>query len=142
MGSTPRGLVSSGRYDFVAAAVELLEAGAERGLGPFDLHPGRDGLDGQGRHRGWRSAERIAPLNELRRRARIDDAGEADPGMGGRAHGAMLAGRVDGRAGAVGGAHVFGSPAGEFELGMAGLVTSGGAVVILAEHSSVSCDED
>lgn len=105
------------RLSLRRGAGESGESGGQGGFGAFDYGAGQDGGDGEGVDRRHGGVDFTEPLRELRRGARIDDAAEADPAMGGGAHGAVFARGVDGGACAFGGRHVPGGPAGHLSLG-------------------------
>src|SRR5690606_7084438 len=64
----------------------------------------RDGvgdlLDGEGGDWAGTDAPVVEPAAKLGGRSDVDDGAEADPGVGGGAHGAVFAGGVDGALGA------------------------------------------
>src|SRR5690606_19550512 len=125
--STPRSVSDE------AAMVEAADLVFEVGDGAADGHGGGDLLDGERGNGAGRDAPGAQPLAELRGGRDVDDVPEPDPGVGGGAHGAVLAGGVDGGGGALLGGEMSRGPAGELELRVAGAVGGGRAAAGLRE---------
>src|SRR6478735_2234193 len=86
----------------------------------FDVRVDDHVADAERPHGRGRAAELRVPLAPLGRGRRDHDPPESHPGVGGRAHRAVLGGGVDGRPGALGGGQVLSRPAGDGELRVLG----------------------
>src|SRR5690606_4080193 len=83
----------------------------------------------------------IEPVLELGRGGDVDDPSQTDPGMGGGAHGAVLARGVDRGSRPFLWGEVFGGPTGELELRMTGAVARRDSIAILGQDLSIGTDE-
>jgi hypothetical protein len=73
------------------------------------------------------------PRRHLRCRACINDAAQTDSAMRGRVHQAVFARGIDCRLGTILGGQVIGSPSGDGEIRMPGVIAASDAVVILEQ---------
>ncbi len=115
---------------------------ASSGAGPSTTRPGATVVIGSAATGDGGEPHSARHWLSCARRGGIDDAAQAHPRVACRAHRAVLTGGVHGRARPVVGSQVVDGPAGDRELGVAGVVAVLDAVAVLVERGAVCVDQD
>src|SRR5699024_5192337 len=132
---------SRSERDSMQSGLQPTQLIAEIRVRSGDVDVGCDGVDRQRQNGAGGKAAFLTPRRQLFAAAGVDDSPESDPCMGRRAHLAVFARAVYGRARSLVPGQVLCRPPRDLEFGVARVIAAGASVAIGEELSTVGADQ-